>query len=270
MAKKGVLRETILFLGMIFLIASYVLAADSSVPYGPNSLNVTESGRYANFSDPIPLEAEAGNVTALTIHSTTVTKSWQGYYGNVTGRITLDDADNMTLYDWQNPDPKGEIYASNGSAVDWSNVYCMNVSSVRPANTGLTTESGGIVYNTNGSQIELDFGINLTDWDGLNETFNDTYTDPTGFKVGAITIDTLDGCSMAHPYTNETYMENEWQEVLLSDNESLIFTSILRENADSFKEGINHRADFQMLVLENGHVGHESITTTYYFYVELS
>ena len=43
--------------------------------------------------------AQAGNVTQLTITHIMITKRWQGYYGNVTGTITLDDADNNTMYD---------------------------------------------------------------------------------------------------------------------------------------------------------------------------
>lgn len=244
------------------LFSSFVLAA-ASEPKGPNQVTVSASGRNALSNNTYVLSAEAGNVTALVITDIRNTEAWQGYYGNITGTITLDDANNYTLYDWDLPDPTGEVYASNGTDVAWTRVYCMNVSPIRPVNG----TQGSPVYNINGSQIELNFGINVTDKDGLNETFNNTFTG--SFQVGEITIDTSDGCSAAHPFTDEDH-NTDWQEVLLSDNTSLIFTAIVRTNANSYQPGAAHTADFQMLVLENGHAGSETTPTNYYFYVELT
>ena len=188
----------------------------------------------------------------------------------------MDDANNVTFYDWVLPDPTGEIYASNDSGVVWSKIYCMNLSSLRTTGGIGSTESGIIAYSTNMSAIEARYGINNTDFnsttndlDGLNETFNDTYVDVTGFMVGNVEINVLDGCSMAHPFTDENH-NVDWQELLLTDNESLVFTALLRENQDMYKSAGSETADFQMLVLENGHVGSETSTTPYYFYVELS
>ncbi len=259
----------LLALSVFTLLASLVLAG--SEPQGPTTITSAGSGRFQNNSGSFIIQAKAGNVTALVIDNKRVTEAWQGYYGNVTGTITLDDAGNFTLYDWSLPNPSGEIYASNGSVVSWSNIYCMNVSGTR-SNTGDNGAGGsqGIIYNINGSQIELNFGINVTDKDGLNETFNDTYTDATGFRTGAITINAVDGCSLAHPYTTEAYNSAGWQELLLSDNTSLVFTALIRENANGFQPGSTDTYDFQTLVLENGHVGSEVAVTNYYFFVELS
>ena len=105
----------ITLLSMFILAASFVLAEETSVPQGPDSLLVSDSGRHFNASAPKLLQAKAGNVSALVIAHTRVTEAWQGYYGNITGTITLDDADNFTLYNWNLPDPRGEIYASNGT-----------------------------------------------------------------------------------------------------------------------------------------------------------
>jgi hypothetical protein len=43
-------------------------------------------------------EAQAGNVTALVANTTLVTKTWQGYYGNVTGKIVLGNANNKSPF----------------------------------------------------------------------------------------------------------------------------------------------------------------------------
>jgi hypothetical protein len=277
MNERGVFKGVILLLSAIILVASFVFAASSSEPQGPELLNVTESGRRTPGTVDA-ISAEAGNVSALVIDDIRTTEAWQGYYGNVTGTITLDDANNVTFYDWALPNPEGEIYASNGSSVTWSNVYCMNLSHTRPndGSTGSGFEST-IYYNINMTQIEANFGINNTelgapaeDMDGLNETFNATYNDATGFRVGSITIDDDDGCSLAHLYTDES-RDSNWQELLLTDNVSLIFTALIRENADMYRTAGTETADFQILVLENGHTGGaESVTTPYYFFVELS
>ncbi|HLC55355.1 MAG TPA: hypothetical protein VJJ75_02360 [Candidatus Nanoarchaeia archaeon] len=254
------LAAALILISVLALLASMALAA----PQGPNVINISNTGRNPANTNPISVQAEAGNVTELVIDGTRVTMAWQGYLGNITGIITLDDADNFTLYDWNLPDPSGEIYASNGSSVTWTRIFCINVSQ----NGSTPIRPGGIVSSINGSQIEMNFGINITDPDGLNETFTSFYNDTEGFQVGTNTINNADGCSLAHSYTNEASDAN-WNELLLSDNSSLIFTALLRQNANSYKPGAADTADFQMLVLENGHEGHDGAATPYYFYVEL-
>ncbi len=272
---ENVIGSAVLLSMALFIILSSFALAQTTTPTGPNTVTISHSARFSgeNQSGYI-IQAQAGNVTALVVDQRRITQAWQGYYGNVTGTITLDDTNNQTLYDWALAAPSGEIYASNGSVVQWNSMYCMNVSGIRNISGSDGAGGGpGVMYNINGSQIEKYFGINETDRDGLNETFNDTYTDATGFRVGPVTIDVLDGCSLSHPFTDEAYNSAGWQELLLTDNASLVFTSILRDNADGFysNDGGNQDAfDFQMLVLENGHVGSETTLTNYYFFVELS
>lgn len=262
MSKRGVFRELFITV-FIIVLSAYFVFAGTSVPTGPSDLNLTESTRRANYSEPYMINVEAGNVTGLTIYSETQTKAWAGFFGNVSGKIVLDDANNQTFYDWSVPNPTGEVYASNTSLVDWNNIYCLNVSNPDGSNA-----NGDVGLNW--TEIEADFGINESDLDGLNETFAYGYADATGFRVGAITINVEDGCSLAHPYTNEAFT-TDWQEVILTaNNDSIIFTAILRENADGYQSGSNDAFDFQMLVLENGHEGSELTATPYYFYVELS
>ena len=86
------------------------------------------------------LSAVAGNVTQLTVAGTTVTQTWQGYYGNVTGTITLDDASNNTMYDWALASPEGEIYASQAT-VTWTsgNVQCYDLNQSDVNNSAFVT-----------------------------------------------------------------------------------------------------------------------------------
>ena len=256
------MKTKLAFFGLFFIILSLVVAA---APESPDKITVTSNGRNSkNSGSTISQQAQAGNVTGLIVNYTRITEAWQGYFGNVTGAIVLDDANNFTLYDWQMASPLGEIYASNGSSVTWSKVYCMNTSSNRNVN-GSSTNPNNVFYNINASQIELNFGISQTDTDGLSETFNDTFT--SSFSTGSVGIDTTDGCSSAHPYTDEFY-SNAWDELLLSDNNSIIFTALLEQNQNGFQPG-SETFDFQLMVLENGHLS-DTAATPYYFFVELS
>ncbi|MCX6750028.1 MAG: hypothetical protein NTZ83_01070, partial [Candidatus Pacearchaeota archaeon] len=61
--------------------------------------------------------------------------------------------------------------------------------------------------------------------------------------------------------------DNKFEEVILYEptTYSVVFASLLNENVLGFN---NNPYDFEMLVLENGHLTDTS-PTTYYFWVEL-
>ncbi|MDD5086778.1 MAG: hypothetical protein PHV16_03405 [Candidatus Nanoarchaeia archaeon] len=238
---------------VFFLTVSYVYAAGDIEPTYAESITTESSTRFPGQAEK-SIEAEAGNVTELTIYSKRSTEAWQGYYGNITGTITLDDAQNNTMYDWQIADPEGEIYASNGSGVVWADVACVDF-----------TAAAGM----NETTLETFYGINETDLDGFSETFNETYSDALGFRVGGVTINDVDSCHMAYTFVDGSYQTTSFKEVLLTDSTSIIFTTLLESNVDGFKTGVDAH-DFQMLVAEDGHPGQEDTTTTYWFYVELS
>lgn len=255
--EKAKLSMSIILVSIVtvfFLMVGYVYAAGSIEPTYPQSITTESSGRWQTVGAKT-IEAEAGNVTGLTIVDKRATQAWQGYYGNITGTITLDDASNYTMYDWNIPTPTGEIYALNGSGVAWADIMCVDFTS--------TTDA------LNETTLETFFGINATDLDGFSETFNTTYTDATGFDVGGVTINTDDSCHQTYTYVDEAYQTNSFKEVLLTDNQSIVFTALLENNVDGFKTGVDPN-DFQMLVAEDGHPGAEATTTTYWFYVELA
>jgi hypothetical protein len=219
------------------------------------------------------VDAYAGNVSQLTIFGRSQTKHWQGYWGEITGIITLDDAQNWTMYDWPNDEPKGEIYATiNQTAPDWTTVQCFNYSGVE-ADPALTANN--TVY------WESFYNMTFNDVDGIDETFNMTLETATSthpeFDVGEFTI-TTGTCPSTYTHINDVWQEEDFSEVLLQDQFGvLIFTTII-ENKDI---GINDPVigynsadhDFQMLVAEDGtsRVGGErnQAITTYYFYVDL-
>ena len=250
----------------ILALFSVVVLAEPD-PSGPANIDRGANERRTADSSTGVLEvAGAGNVTSLKINSTIITKRWQGFYGNVTGLITLDDADNKTLYNWQLTSTQGEIYAANGSSVSWSNVDCLNFS----AGIGSGISSRYNITHLN-NFIGLGSDAEQSEEESVNRTFNMTYGDAGSgtsgetFDIGSITINNAANCSMANMYANTGWQSSSFHEVILTDNTSIIFASILEQDTTGFQ---NIGIDFEMIVGVNG--TDSSNVRNYYFYAELS
>lgn len=251
---------------LILALFSVVVFADPD-PSGPANIDRGASERRtADSNDGIVEPSTAGNVTSLNINSTEITKRWQGYYGNVSGLITLDDANNNTLYNWQLASSDGEVYASNGSSVTWSNIQCLNF-------TADESSAEGYRYNLSSANNLIGLGSDSEQAkeDSVNATFNLTYgdagsgtTDET-FEVGSVTIDNAANCSMANLFNSNGWQSSSFHEVLLTDNESIIFASLLENSVAGFQ---NIGIGFEMIVGVNG--TDSTTTDNYYFFVELT
>jgi hypothetical protein len=234
---------------LLFLLEiGYVAAAVQ--PNAANSVNVLNSSRRDNGAVGSTIQAEAGNVTLLYIDDLRTTLRWQGYYGNVSGGITLQDSSGNKFYDWSLTSPSGEVYAANKSSVSWTTIQCFNYSKA----------AGEQVITLR--NLEDSYNMNATDKDGVNETFNATYQ--STFKVGTKTISSADSCPTAYTFVNSLQQASSFPEVLLTDNVSaIVYTALLEQDATGF-DGLTH--DFQMIVGENGD---DAAVTNYYFFVEL-
>ncbi|MBN2422003.1 hypothetical protein JXB41_02150 [Candidatus Woesearchaeota archaeon] len=253
--------STIIGLLMIFA-AFYVIAADDDIPV-PLEEMVEQSNERMNMSQFSAAwhDAEAGNITEIDLWSHTQTKHWQGYYGDITGTITLDDAQNWTLYDWYNAEPKGEIYAvcdTNGATPNWSTVECFD-------------------YSANLATWERFYNMTWNDVDGINETFNTTTHQQ--FSVGTYSIN-ASTCPATWTHMNDVYQTDKFSEVLLqTDDHLLIYVTIIENDDEANNTDIigfdNVAHDFQMLVGEDGTTVNATtgdindVTTRYWFYVDL-
>ena len=238
---------------LVVFLSATVLAVE---PFGANVTNISSTRAPADA--PTSAEAIAGNVTELNVTGFTITQSWQGYFGNVSGTIMLADNNDNVMYNWSLASPEGEIYASTNNSITWSTIKC------------LENEFGDHFEG-----LEAMFGIEWDDVDGVNETFSIDGSHENGgglihdlFYTNNIEF-TAGQCASTHVFTaNQRAEASTFQEVLLYDTTtySVIFTSILDEESPLGFDGRAH--DFEMLVLENGHLTDTS-TTTYYFWVEL-
>jgi hypothetical protein len=244
---------------LLALGATFAYAAAN--PTAPNSLVQGWTSTFVPGNYPTQTHnAVAGNITALVLTALGQTKAWQGYYGNITGSITLDDANNFTFYNWTSAEPQGKIYATLNSSIAWLTVECFNYT----ANTGLGY--------ANETSMETFYGIQMDDVDGVRETFNET--SHPAFQVGSRT---MSGCPTTYVFRDDQYQTADFVNVLLYDNTTVastgwIYTTIIENKTNGAVNDATcyhgQLCDFQLLVNDDGH-GTDTAATTYYFWVEL-
>lgn len=265
-------KLTFLLLATSVFLSAGVLAVQ---PFGVTNITRGNSTR-ATPDLAANTSAIAGNVTELTIFGYSVTQTWQGYYGNVTGTIVLSDAQDHQMYNWTLASPEGEIYATTaGDSLDWTDIQCFNFTADGTfaddsANRGATSQHG-----MNLAQLEAAYNITWDDVDGVNETFSLDGSQEHGgglqhelFYTNNLQFDPNE-CVSAHLFKpNGAIGAGDFQEVMLYEptSQAVVWTSILDEEDIAGYDGKYH--DFEMLVLDDGH-GTDLATTTYYFYAEL-
>ncbi len=247
---------------LLFNISLVVIAVE---PFGA-SVNPLTSERAPQDS-PQGINAVAGNVTELNIFGYSITQSWQGYFGNVTGVIMLADSSDKVMYNWSAASPQGEIYASTNNSINWNYIQCFNFTSTGTYEDDSLNAGGTSQYGTNLTILEGIFNIDSEDVDGVDETFylfgsghNRFFTNNREFSEGE--------CRNTRMFSDaKSGEEDKFEEVLLYEpsTRSIVFASLLDEDVFGFD---NNPHDFEMIVLEDGHKTDTS-TTTYYFWVEL-
>ena len=259
--KSGYLEVGIL--ALIVILSVFVWADD--IPYGLREVNYIQSSRpNVSAYSPANISAQAGNVTELSLVGVSTTQAWQGYYGNITGILTLEDSLGFVFYNWTANEPKGEIFASVNYTVDWLNIVCFEW-------TGQTITLEG---------EEARYGIGDDASDGINETFgNDGLNSDIFVGSRNLTSNATDlgiTCHTTNPfqYGNQNSSVDDFENFLLTDGAgALVFGAVIENNQfDNMTDPLgydNQPHDFQLLVAEDGHQGQEDYTTTYYFWAEI-
>jgi hypothetical protein len=242
MKKKDIAVAILLLVASIAAI-QVVLSAP---PTGPDSYTNVSHERRTNFNNtPKGISAGAGNITKMQINISRVTSYWHGFYGNVSGRITLDDASNWTFFDWggANTTALGNLFAANESVSVWSQIRCVNFS--------------GNGSGLNITSLEGNFGIPPSSAEGFDETFS---------IKNNITIDgiSLTDCPATNTYRNDVAAADAWNQTLLTINNTytVIFATQLDDNKVLFN---GETGDFQLLVADTTAAG----PTNYLLYIEL-
>ncbi len=238
--------KNIIAAALAAILAISLVQLSSSTPNGVTLTtvsNTTGSGAAAGM-----LNSTGGSITTIRLNGTTQNVHWKAFLGNVSGRLSLDDAAGMTVYDWTLTSQTGEVYATRKSeTVIWDNISCANLTHIENENAALN--------HTNRD-------------DNITATFPSK--NHTLFYVGTASF-TANSCYSIHTYVNDTAQDQLFQEMLLYDgsnstNGNIVFGTTLEQDSYGFN---NLTYDFQMIVPENGASSWAS-STAYYFYMELN
>ena len=261
------MKVRLLFLLLLILFVSTFV---SSQPSGANITSFSPSTSNLTSIPGNDSNSYAGNITSLVVYGNSLTQTWQGYFGNVTGNVQLADASNYILYNWSSISSQGEVYSSTNNTISWTNVQCFNftangtISTSGGAETPGQTNLGG----RNLTQLEQQYGLSPNDGDGVDETFSLGGTlSHNSFFVGNINFAAGICPSTAIFDSTGSSVDGEFEEVLLYEpaTTSLIFASLMENDLSGFD---SNQHDFEMLVLDDGHDG-DTDATNYYFYVEI-
>ncbi len=212
---------------LIIIMTLTILAFNADFVYSDPNLNQSN------------ITAEGGNLTFLDIDLTGQNSAiWQGFFGSVTGGITLEDASGNSFYDWSVVDAVGEVMAVRGVVTDWSNINCSNQSQIY--------------------EEEERLNIPNESTDGINDTFINT-NHPT-FDIAK---KVMSGCR-ATLTNNATESHSVFWNVMLNVNSTMPVYTVILDNDEIGFNGTS--VDFQLLVPVNKTTG-QSI---YNIYVELS
>ncbi len=209
---------------------------------GPDNMTRGQSQRKPT-NPGYAQQAQGRNITGISIGGDFRTRSWQGFFGNISNSIILSDGNNNSFYAWHQVQPTGEVFASRALDVNFAQIDC---------------SSQEQIY-----EEEWVLGQNNFSPDRVNITFNRSAH--PAFLVSTTSF-SQDQCRSTNINVNDAYQQQQFYEVLLSDGaQNLIYTAIVDANKIGF-DGTAY--DFQIIVGENEH--NQSGPTAYYFFVELT
>ena len=182
--------------------------------------------------------AKGGFVTEMNLDAAAVTAKWQGYYGNITGSIVLEDSQGNNMFTWAwLPAQGAEVIATTNTAIPtWSAIAATNADAMTAMETRWEWDAGGsdspaITFDHESDSVTI-AGVEVTTTRGTNSLGG-------GFAEVVIT----DGATAA--------------------KEDFLFVGIMSDDTEAYD---GTAKDFEMLVAtpDTGAV------EAYYFYVELS
>ncbi|MBU1199333.1 MAG: hypothetical protein KKF46_03410 [Nanoarchaeota archaeon] len=231
--KKAILLMIVL--GLLYTGITSVFGVQGATDI---DVGVTSRANTSNWSSGQSTTVQAGNVTEINISGQAITDHWAGFYGEISGSITLANSDGNVFYNWTGLNTiAGEVFAANESTIGWGGIACADSGTISSLNTWL--------------------GAAATDADTVNATY--TRNDHADFSVGGTA---LSSCNSTNAYTSSGAETTTFYQVLLKDGDGTpVFAAIINETTTGF-DGNTH--DFELLVGEP-----EGAGTTMYFYIEL-
>src|SRR4051812_34670706 len=94
MNKKTTIVACILLVLALLITLSSVTALPTGATITTNSTAATPTPTASNRSDA------RGTITTIVINGLQQDQNWKAYVGNITGKLSLDNAAGLTIYDW--------------------------------------------------------------------------------------------------------------------------------------------------------------------------
>jgi hypothetical protein len=253
MNTKGKKKYTGIILAAIVVCAVFAMAMPAIVRAGPQGAGYDEgaTGTFTKATSGTDA-AKGGYISEANLSTSSQTTKWQGYYGNVSGHIALEDASGNEMYNWTwAASNGGEVFAVARASVPTFTDVDTNDITAANVDTALTTD--GTWSGTGSDSVAITFG-----GDNDNSVF---YV--SGQTVGATSRNKMNTLKSSGGVS-------AFEEVILTDQgaindvSDMIWTCLINDNAENFK---GTTSDYQMIVptTDSG-----DATVTYYFYVELA
>ena len=228
----------------------------TAIPEGPTTIavvsNATRSslnnGTFVNYTDA------GAYITYINLTAVQTNTRWKGFVGNVMGLLVLQSAMGSTLYDWtMSSTLTGEVYASRSNAVTWAKINC----TWAWGNGGIINLSG--VNNRSFEANESAALGGFTADDNISATFD--VRDHPAVDIGTVNLP-ANYCWNTNPYVNNASDGSKFDELVLYDNTSLVYATILEQD----QAGYDSKAyDFELIVPQGNATGSRG----YYIYVEV-
>lgn len=218
-------KHAVLLLFAALFLAGAAAQVLATYPEGIDNYTIISTTSKPPKAAGVPIVAEAGNITWLAITSFQKTRSWQGFVGNMTGGLTLDDTANETMYSWNISDLSGQLYASQNCSIDWTQISTQNDCTVDNALTGPGSDSVSRTYTASSNQIAYqiyDLEVNAssvcTAWPYVNDSAQSgTYL----FENTILTAGTVPDGNQSIYVANFEYQTNGF-DTLLYDFQMLV------------------------------------------------
>ncbi|MBU1854963.1 MAG: hypothetical protein KKF89_04545 [Nanoarchaeota archaeon] len=243
-------KLTIILLSTLIYVFSVLLVQTGAEPVGATVSNISTVSQVATAGDR---DDNGGTITTINVNVSQQNYAWKAYVGNITGTLSLDDANGYTIYEWSltQSNLSGEIYATRYSSLSWTDIACANSTIIAAEQTAVN--------------------MSVTDGDNINATFSKE-KHPTFIVAGETLANS--SCPVFYTYYNGTSQadaeSSKFPEIIIQNSEErLVYVTKLEKDVAAYtvnSTGQNHTYDFQFLVADDDRAGQ---ITTYYFYAEL-
>ncbi|MBW3018571.1 hypothetical protein KY329_00090 [Candidatus Woesearchaeota archaeon] len=221
---------------LVWILAMMTLVLAGTALADPTLTTVTAGTpeAWGGFAAGNSVTAQGGNITPVNITGYSQTDAWQGFYGEITGGITLRDNSGDQLYNWSLISLTGEVYLSQNNAVTWLAIAGQMICTVDENLTG-------------------------TGSDRVNNTF--TNASLANWDVGGVNIT---AACRTYTYVNNASQAVNFEEIILNDGTTqYVYATKIYSNTVGY-DGVTH--DYQIIVPDNT----TTATTTYYVYAEFT